>query len=131
MAQNKRSKRQLAIQSIFKNIDTFMNSLTPQELECFKNEFTTTAENIQNILNHPIMKLIMIEQPEAVQNVKLDWFNRRDGVDGVHDDNDEFCLNVASRAIYKKELINIDANRETFINSFTAALIEQMQNYIT
>lgn len=64
------------------------------------------------------MKLLMIEQPEAVQNVKLDWFNRSDGLG-------------ASRDIYKKELINIDANRETFINSFTAALIEQMQKHIT
>ena len=83
MAQNKRSKRQLAIQSILKNIESFMDSLTPQELACFKNEFT-----LQNILNDPIMKLIMIEQPEAVQNVKLDWFNRSDG--------------LASRDIYKK-----------------------------
>ena len=64
------------------------------------------------------MKLIMIEQPEAVQNVKLDWFNRRDGL-------------VASSDLYKKELINIDANRDTFINSFTAALIKQMQQNIT
>ena len=117
MAQNKRSKRQLAIQSILKNIDTFMNALTPQELECFKDE-----ENLSNILNHPIMKLLMIEQPEAVQNVKLDWFNRNDGP--VEEE-------VASKDIYKKELINIDANRETFINSFTAALIKQMQNHIT
>ena len=64
------------------------------------------------------MKLIMIEQPEAVQNVKLDWFNRRDGL-------------VASSDLYNKELINIDANRDTFINSFTAALIKQMQQNIT
>jgi hypothetical protein len=64
------------------------------------------------------MKLIMIEQPEAVQNIKLDWFNRRDGL-------------VASSDFYSKELINIDANRDTFINSFTAALIEQMQQNIT
>ena len=59
------------------------------------------------------MKLIMIEQPEAIQNVKLDWFHRRDGL-------------VASSDLYNKELINIDANRETFINSFTAAVIKEM-----
>ena len=65
-----------------------------------------------------LMKLIIIEQPEAVQNIKLDWFNNTDD-------------HGAFNNIYKKELINIDANRETFINSFTAALIEQMQNNIT
>ena len=64
------------------------------------------------------MKLLMIEQPEAVQNVKLDWFNRSNGLG-------------ASKDIYKKELVNIDANRETFINSFTAALIKEMQENIT
>lgn len=55
-----------------------MNSLTQQELHCFKEALNTT-ETLENIMNHPIMKLLIMEQPEAVQNVKLDWFDKSNG----------------------------------------------------
>ena len=52
----------------------------------------------------------MVEQPQALQHFKLEWwFNEKYGID-------------------ETELITVDANRETFINSFTLGVIRQMQN---
>ena len=79
-----------------------MKSLTEAERETLKDEAT-----VRRALQDPILQLLATERPEKILQFNLSSLQQLNG-----------------------EVLKVDDNKDTFINTFTFKIIEEFKNHI-
>ena len=113
LKQEKKSMKQMAGDYMLKNLVKYMEQmhLTKEENQVFQNKL-----KIESLLRDPVLKLIAVEQPEAVlkyqeQKAKIEPTHEQDdsGMIGYDNSKEIFFFSLASKVLkaFKKEIVKV------------------------